>query len=119
MQNVLYIFAMRGPEVGLLLGVIAGSWLIGLIIFWLYYGLCSLSAGLAMRLGYTFSLLLFLVSIFFVFPQLTRFFAFWQYSPAPRGAVLNDAILVLALSVIWLFLMWALWPRPRRHVGTL
>jgi len=118
-ENTLYLLGISGSDLGLLLGVLAGCWLLGLLIFWLFYALCALPAGLAMRLGYTFALAFFLTCIFFVFRDLKEYFVWWHYTPGPKQAVMADAILVLALSVVWLVLIWAIWPRPSRTASAL
>ena len=115
MENTLYLFAMlsNGRDLGLFLLVILGAVALGLLAFWLFYGLCSLSAGLSMRLGHTFGLLYFLVAVFFVVRELKEYFVWWHYTPGPTTAVMADAVLIWALSALWLILIWAIWPRPR------
>lgn len=119
MADTLYLLAITGRDLALLLGVVVGCWLLGLLIFWLFYGGCALAAGLSMRIGYTFGLIVFLILIFFVLRDLREYFVWWQFTPGPTAAVMNSAILVLALSVLWLVLIWAIWPRPRRQPGVL
>ncbi len=113
MENILYLFAITPHDLGMLIAVIAGCWLISLIIFWVFYSLCSLAAGLSMRLGYTYGIVLFLISIFFVFRDLKEYFVWWHYTPGPTNAVIADAVLVLAICLLKLILMWAIWPKPK------
>ena len=113
MENTLYLAAMNGTQLAIFLAVMVGCWGLGLIVFFLFYGACSLAPGLSMRLGYTFGLLMFWVSAFFAFRDITPFFAWWRYSPGPTTGVLGDAILLIAVSLIWLLVIWTAWPRPR------
>jgi hypothetical protein len=113
-QNTLYLFAMTPSDLLRLVAVIVGAKLIGLFIFWLFYGVCNLGAGLSMRLAHLWATLLFLIAIFCVFRDLMKYFVFWHYTPGPYSGVLGDAILVLALSLLWMILVWTIWPKPRR-----
>ena len=119
MEDTFWLFAMTARDLGMFLAIIAGAWLISFLIFWLFYGGCSLAAGLSMRLGYTYGLILFLIAIFFVFRDIKEYFVWWHYTPGSTSAVMNDAILVWALSFVWLVLMWFIWPRPRRQPSSL
>lgn len=117
MENILYLFAMGNnpSDLGLLIGVGVGCWLIGLVFFWVFYGLCSLAAGLSMRLGYTYAIVLFLVAVFFVFTDLREYFAWWRYTPGPTTGVIGDFVLLMVIVLLKIVLMWSIWPRPRRE----
>lgn len=119
MDSIFYIFAMNAHDIWLLILVLACAYVFRLVVFWLFYGLCGLAAGLSMRLAYTFGLLYLLVGLFFVVRDLKEYFVWWHYTPGPRAAVMNDAILVWAFSALWLVLIWAIWPRPRRQLASL
>lgn len=114
MEEVLYLFAITPHDLGLLVAVALGCWLISLLIFWTFYGICSLTAGLSMRLGYTYGCVLFLVAIFFVFADLTKYFVWWHYTPGSPLAVAADAVLLLGIALLKLIVVWAIWPRPAR-----
>jgi hypothetical protein len=116
MENTLFLAALahNPKDLAMFIAAAIGSWLMGLLVFAIFYGWCRLSAGFAMRLGYTFALFLFLVALFFVFVDLSRYFVWWQYTPGTTNAVMNDAILLLALSVVWLVVIWTVWPKPRK-----
>lgn len=116
MEQVLYLFAMlhNAHDLGLMLGVLVGAWIASLLIFWVFYSGCSLGAGLSMRVGCTFGVVLMLICTCFVFRDLKEYFIWWHYTPGPTPAVMADAILLWGLSIVWLVLIWAIWPRPRR-----
>ena len=114
MQDIFYLTALTPAHLGLLIAVIVGCKLIGLLIFLLFYSVCNLPAGLSMRLANTYSVVLLLISLFCVFSDLTRYFVWWHYTPGPASGVMGDAILLLALCFVWLVLVWAVWPRPKR-----
>jgi len=112
-ENTLYLVAMDGLQLATFLALALGCWAAGILIFFLFYGPCALAPGLAMRLGYTFGLSIFLVCVFFVFRDVSVYFAWWRYSPGPTTGVMGDAILLLAVSLIWLLVIWTAWPKPR------
>lgn len=116
MESILYLFAMvREPrDFGMLVAVAAGCWLLSLFIYWVFYGLCSLAAGLSIRLGYTYGIVLFVIAVLFVFPDLKEYFVWWRYSPGPSSGVMGDFILLMAVALLKLVLFWAIWPRPRK-----
>jgi hypothetical protein len=67
-----------------------------------------------MRLAHTYIVVLLVTCFFFVFRDLMQYFVWWHYTPGPLSGVMGDAILVLAISFLWLILIWTIWPRPKR-----
>ena len=49
-----------------------------------------------------------------MFRDLKEYFVWWHYTPGATMAVIADAVLVLAIALIGLLLMWAIWPRPKQ-----
>ena len=114
MQGIFYLTAIRPADLGLLIAVAVGCKLLGLLIFFVFYSVCNLSAGLSMRLAHTYIVFMLVVSYLFVFRDLMQYFVWWHYTPGPVSGVMGDAILVLALCALWLILVWGIWPRPKR-----
>jgi hypothetical protein len=116
LENILYLFALiRQPrDLGLLVAAGVGCWLLSLFIYWVFYGLCALAAGLSIRLAYTYGIIVFAIGVLFVFPDLKEYFVWWRYSPGPTSGVIGDFILLMSVVILHLILMWAIWPRPRK-----
>jgi hypothetical protein len=119
MDNLMKLEAMTPLDVRNWLIVVFGCWALSLLIFWLFYALCNLPAGLAMRIGYTFGLIGFFEGFYLFHLKIPVGLLFPGGSTTATPIQVAFAVVVMSLPFIWLALIWLWWPRPRRALASL